>query len=48
MKLKDKKYCMAKKLAKKEHERLIPQLKKAGLTKEVKEQKKDLVKINKD
>lgn len=45
--LKEKMYCMAKKLAKKEHERLVPELKKAGLKKEAEEQEKDLQKINK-
>lgn len=43
----EKKYCMAKKAAKVEHERLIPELKKAGLEREAKEQEKDLIKINK-
>ena len=44
---KNKMYCMAKKVAKAEHERLVPELKKAGLKKEAKEQEKDLSKINK-
>jgi len=43
----DKKYCMSAKMAKKEHERLIPELKKAGLEKEAREQEKDLKEINK-
>lgn len=44
---KDKKYCMAKSVAKREHERLVPELKRAGLKKEAKEQQADLNKINK-
>lgn len=42
---KDKKYCMSAKIAKKEHERLIPELKKVGLNKEAKVQQKDLKEI---
>lgn len=44
---KEKKYCMAKKIALKEHERLVPELKKAGLKKEAKIQEKDLKEIKK-
>lgn len=44
---KDKKYCMSAKMAKSEHERLIPELKKAGLNKEAKIQQKDLNEIKK-
>lgn len=44
---KDKKYCMAKKVALSEHERLVPELKKAGLNKEAKSQEKDLEEIKK-
>lgn len=47
MKNKEKMYCMSKKMAKKEHERLVPELHKAGLHKEAKEQEKDLEKIKK-
>jgi len=43
----DKKYCMSKKAAKAEHERIIPELKKVGLHKEAKAQEKDLKEINK-
>lgn len=40
-------YCMSKKKALAEHMRLVPELKKAGLKKEVKEQSKDLKEIKK-
>lgn len=42
-----KMYCMSKKMAKAEHERLVPELKKTGLIKESREQQEDLNKINK-
>lgn len=40
-----KEYCMTKKKAMAEHLRLVPELKKAGLKKEAKEQEEDLNKI---
>jgi len=43
----EKKYCMPKKKAMAEHLRIIPELKKAGLKKEAKEQEKDLRDIKK-
>ncbi len=42
-----KKYCMAKKAYIKEHKRLIPELKRAGLNNEAKEQEQDLKKASK-
>ena len=41
---KDKKITMSKKMYVKEHKRLVKELDKAGLKKEEKEQKQDLVK----
>ena len=45
--LKDKKIAISKKMMIKEHERLVPELKKAGLAKEAEEQSKDLNKYKK-
>lgn len=42
---KDKKVSMSKKMYIKEHERIIPELKKVGLKKEAKIQEKDLREI---
>jgi hypothetical protein len=38
---KDKKILMSKRMLKKEHARIIPELEKAGLTKEAKRQKEE-------
>jgi hypothetical protein len=45
--LKDKKIAISKKMMVKEHERLVPELEKAGLKKEAKEQEEDLRKYKK-
>ena len=48
MKNANKKIWMAKKAVVKEHEELVPQLKKAGLKEEYKEQSKELSKLKKE